>query len=105
MSIEKIDQYIKELTAIKNYDNLKQDLAQTEKEIQNLKNALAIRDKEIANTKQELSRLKAHTAHLNEVKMIFDNNKNATTLAQAEKVFLNEKNNKSRENPLKSFRK
>jgi hypothetical protein len=65
VSIEKIDQYIKELTAIKNYDKLKQDLAQTEKEIQNLKNALAIRDKEIANTKQELSRWKTHTAHLN----------------------------------------
>jgi len=64
MSIENIDQYIKELTAIKNHDKLKQDLAQTEKETQNLKNTLAIRDKELANTRQELSRWKAHTAHL-----------------------------------------
>jgi hypothetical protein len=66
-------------------------LAQTEKEIQNLKNTLTIRDKELANTKQELSRWKTHTADLNEVRIIFDNNKNITTLAQAEKVFLNEK--------------
>lgn len=65
MSIEKIDRYIKELTAIKNYDKLKQDLAQTEKETQNLKNILAIRDKELANTKHELSRWKAHAANLN----------------------------------------
>jgi hypothetical protein len=91
VSTEKIDQYIKELTAIKNYDNLKQSLAQTEKEIENLKNTLATRDKELANTKQELSRWKAHTAHLNEVKMIFDNNKSITTLAEAAKVFLNAK--------------
>lgn len=91
MSIENIDQYIKELTAIKEYDKLKQRLAQTENEIQNLKNTLTTRDKELANTKQELSRWKAHTAHLNEVKMIFDNNKNITTLAEAEKVFLNAK--------------
>jgi hypothetical protein len=91
LSIEKIDQYIKELTAIKNYDKLKQDLEQTEKEIQNLKNLLATRDKEIANTKHELSKLKSHTAHLNEVKIIFDNNKNTATLAEAAKVFLNAK--------------
>jgi hypothetical protein len=91
VGIENIDQYIKELTAIKEYDNLKQRLAQTEKEIQNLKNILATRDKELANTKQELSRWKAHTAHLNEVKIIFDNNKNTTTLAEAAKVFLNAK--------------
>jgi hypothetical protein len=91
VSIENIDQYIKELTAIKNYDNLKQSLAQTEKETQNLKNILAIRDKEIANTKHELSRWKAHAANLNEVKIIFDNNKNITTVAEAEKVFLNAK--------------
>lgn len=91
MSIENINQYIKELTAIIEYDNLKQRLAQTEKEIQNLKNTLATRDKELANAKQELSRWKTHTAHLNEVKMIFDNNKNITTLSEAEKVFLNAK--------------
>ena len=91
MSIENIDQYIKELTAIKEYDNLKQRLAQTEKEIRNLKDILATRDKELANTKQELSRWKTHTAHLNEVKMIFDNNKNITTVSEAQKVFLNAK--------------
>lgn len=91
MSVEKIDQYIKELTAIKNYDNLKQHLEQTEKETQNLKNIMVLRDKELANTKHELSKLKAHTANLIEVKIIFDNNKNITTVAEAEKVFLNAK--------------
>jgi hypothetical protein len=91
VGIENIDQYIKELTAIKEYDKLKQRLSQTEEEIQNLKDTVVTRDKELANTKQELSRWKGHTAHLNEVKIIFDNNKNITTLAQAEKVFLNAK--------------
>jgi len=37
MSIESTDQYIKELTAIKDYDRLKQQLAEKEKEIENLK--------------------------------------------------------------------
>ncbi|MBV9177219.1 MAG: hypothetical protein JO297_09285 [Nitrososphaeraceae archaeon] len=91
MSIENIDQYIKELTAIKEYDNLKQYLAQIEKEIQNLKNTLATRDKELVNTGHELKKWKAYAIRLNEIKMIFDNNKNITTLAEAVKVFLNAK--------------
>jgi hypothetical protein len=37
MSIDSIDQYIKELTAIKDYDRLKQQLAEKEKETENLK--------------------------------------------------------------------
>jgi hypothetical protein len=37
MSIDSIDQYIKELTAIKDYDRLKQQLAEQEKETENLK--------------------------------------------------------------------
>jgi hypothetical protein len=91
VSVENIDRYIKELTAIKNYDNLKQHLEQTEKESQNLKNILAIKDKELANIKHELSRWKEHTAHLNKVKITFDNNKNISTLAEAANVFLNTK--------------
>ena len=34
MSIENIDQYIKELTAIKHYDKLNHQLAEKEKEIE-----------------------------------------------------------------------
>ena len=43
MSIEKIDQYIKELTAIKHYDRIKQQLAEKEKESENLENTLSIK--------------------------------------------------------------
>jgi hypothetical protein len=39
--------------------------------------------------------LKAHAIALNEIKIIFDNNKNISTLAEAAKVFLNAKNKKS----------
>ena len=92
MSIEKIDQYIKELTAIKYYDKLKQDLVEKEKETENLKNTLAIRDQELRNARQEISKLKIQAVKLNETKIILDNNKkNITTLANATKAFLNTK--------------
>ncbi|HZC21331.1 MAG TPA: hypothetical protein VE223_06775, partial [Nitrososphaeraceae archaeon] len=39
----------------------------------------------------KLKKWKAHAIRLNEIKIIFDNDKNTTTLAQAEKVFLNAK--------------
>ena len=54
MSIENIDQYIKELTAIKQYDRIILQLAEKEKEIENLKNTLALRDQELGDTRQEL---------------------------------------------------
>jgi hypothetical protein len=93
MSIENIDQYIKELTAIKHYDRIIQQLAEKEKEIENLKNTLASRDQELGDTRQELSRWKAYAIELNEVKNILDNNNNQTTtsLADAAKAFLNTK--------------
>jgi hypothetical protein len=83
MSIENIDQYIKELTAIKHYDRIKLQLAEKEKEIENLKNTLALRDQELQNTRQDLSKCKAYAIELNEVKNILDNDKNITTLADA----------------------
>jgi hypothetical protein len=95
MSIENIDQYIKELTAIKHYDRIKLQLAEKEKGIENLKNTLALRDQELQNTRQELSKWKAHAIELNEVKIILDsnnnNNQNNTSLADAAKAFLNTK--------------
>src|SRR5919198_4337481 len=91
MSIEKIDQYIKELTAIKHHDKLTQDLAEKRKETENLKNTLAIRDQELQSARQEISKLKAHVIKLNEIKINLDNNKNITTLADATKAFLNTK--------------
>jgi hypothetical protein len=94
MSIENIDQYIKELTAIKHYDRIIQQLAEKEKEIENLKNTLALRDQELQNTRQELSKWKAYAIELNEVKSILDNNnnnQNNTSLADAAKAFLNTK--------------
>ena len=94
MSIENIDQYIKELTAIKHYDRIKQQLAEKEKESENLKNTLALRDQELQNTRQELSKWKAYAIELNEVKSILDNNnnnQNTTSLADAAKAFLNTK--------------
>jgi hypothetical protein len=88
MSIENIDQYIKELTAIKQYDTLRQQLAEKEKETENLKNTLALRDLELQNTRQELSKWKAYAIELNEVKIILDNNNQTTTsLADAAKAF------------------
>ena len=93
MSIENIDQYIKELTAIKQYDTLRQQLAEKEKETENLKNTLALRDLELQNTRQELSKWKAYAIELNEVKIILDNNNNQnnTSLADLAKAFLNTK--------------
>ena len=93
MSIENIDQYIKELTAIKHYDRIIQQLAEKEKEIENLKNTLASRDQELGDTRQELSKWKAYAIELNEVKIILDNNNNQnnTSLADAAKAFLNTK--------------
>ena len=93
MSIENIDHYIKELTAIKHYDRIKLQLAEKEKEIENLKNSLALRDQELQNTRQELSKWKAHAIELNEVKIILDNNNNQnnTSLADLAKAFLNTK--------------
>ena len=58
MSIENIDQYIKELTAIKHYDRIKQQLDEKEKETENLKNTLALRDQELGDTRKELSKCK-----------------------------------------------
>jgi len=52
---------------------------------------LATRDEELANTEHKLKKWKAHEIRLNEIKIIFDNDNNTTTLAQAEKVFLNSK--------------
>ncbi len=72
MSIENIDQYIKELTAIKHYDRIIQQLAEKEKETENLKNTLALRDQELQNTRQELSKWKAYAIELNEVKSILE---------------------------------
>lgn len=92
MSIEDIDQYIKELTAIKHYDKLNQQLAEKEKETENLKNILALRDQELGDTRQELSKWKAYVIELNEVKISLDNNnQNITSLADAAKAFLNTK--------------
>jgi hypothetical protein len=93
MSIENIDQYIKELTALKHYDRIKLQLAEKEKEIENLKNTLALRDQELGNTRQELSKCKAYAIELNEVKNILDNNNNQnnTSLADLAKAFLNTK--------------
>jgi hypothetical protein len=94
MSIENIDQYIKELTAIKYYDRIKLQLAEKEKETENLKNALALRDQELQNIRQELSKWKAYAIELNEAKSILDNNnnnQNNTSLADAAKAFLNTK--------------
>src|SRR5436309_5855064 len=91
MSIEKIDQYIKELTAIKQYDRIKLQLAKKEKETENLKNTLALRDQELGDTRQELSKWKAYARELNEVKIILDNNQNNTSLADLAKAFLNTK--------------
>src|SRR5205085_10244902 len=92
MSIENIDQYIKELTAIKHYDRIIQQLAEKEKEIENLKNTLALRDQELQNTRQNLSKWKAYAIELNEAKCILDNdNQNTTSLADAAKAFLNTK--------------
>ena len=92
MSIENIDQYIKELTAIKQYDTLRQQLAEKEKETENLKNTLALRDLELQNTRQELSKWKAYATELNEAKCILDNNnQNNTSLADLAKAFLNTK--------------
>jgi hypothetical protein len=90
MSIENIDQYIKELTAIKHYDKLNHQLAEKEKETENLKNILASRDQELGDARQELSKWKAYAIELNEVKSILDNNNN-TSLADAAKAFLNTK--------------
>ena len=94
MSIENIDQYIKELTAIKHYDRIIQQLAEKEKETENLKNTLALRDQELGDTRQELSKWKAYALELNEVKCILDNNnnnQNNTSLADLAKAFLNTK--------------
>jgi hypothetical protein len=91
MSIENIDQYIKELTAIKHYDRIKQQLEEKEKEIENLKNTLALRDQELGDTRQELSKWKAYAIELNEVKSILDNNQNNTSLADLAKAFLSTK--------------
>jgi hypothetical protein len=93
MSIENIDQYIKELTAIKHYDRIIQQLVEKEKEIENLKNTLASRDQELQNTRQELSKWKAYAIELNEVKSILDNNnnQNTTSLSDLAKAFLNTK--------------
>ena len=93
MSIENIDQYIKELTAIKHYDRIIQQLAEKEKEIENLKNTLASRDQELGDTRQELSKWKAYAIELNEVKIILDNNNNQNniSLADAAKAFLDTK--------------
>jgi hypothetical protein len=93
MSIENIDQYIKELTAIKQYDRIIQQLAEKEKETENLKNTLALRDQELGDTRQELSKWKAYAIELNEVKIILDNNNNQNniSLADAAKAFLNTK--------------
>ena len=93
MSIKNIDQYIKELTAIKHYDRIKLQLAEKEKEIENLKNTLALRDQELQNTRQDLSKWKAYAIELNEVKIILDNNNNQnnTSLADLAKAFLNTK--------------
>jgi hypothetical protein len=93
MSIENIDQYIKELTAIKHYDRIKLQLAEKEKEIENLKSTLALRDQELQNIRQELSKWKAYAIELNEVKIILDNNNNQnnTSLADLAKAFLNTK--------------
>ncbi|HET7284031.1 MAG TPA: hypothetical protein VFI70_05045 [Nitrososphaeraceae archaeon] len=93
MSIENIDQYIKELTAIKQYDRIILQLAEKEKEIENLKNTLALRDQELGDTRQELSKWKAYAIELNEVKIILDNNNNQnnTSLADLAKAFLNTK--------------
>jgi len=93
MSIENIDQYIKELTAIKHYDRIKLQLAEKEKEIENLKNTLASRDQELGDTRKELSKCKAYAIELNEVKIILDNNNNQnnTSLADLAKAFLNTK--------------
>jgi hypothetical protein len=92
MSIENIDQYIKELTAIKHYDRIIQQLAEKEKEIENLKNTLALRDQELGDTRQELSKCKAYATELNEAKSILDNNnQNTTSLADLAKAFLNTK--------------
>ena len=93
MSIENIDQYIKELTAIKHYDRIKLQLAEKEKEIENLKNTLALRDQELGDTRKELSKCKAYAIELNEVKIILDNNNNQnnTSLADLAKAFLNTK--------------
>jgi chromosome segregation ATPase len=91
MSIENIDQYIKELTAIKQYDKLIQQLEEKEKEIENLNNTLASRDQELGGTRQELSKWKAYAIQLNEVKIILDNNQNTISLADAAKAFLNTK--------------
>ena len=89
MSIENIDQYIKELTAIKHYDRIIQQLAEKEKETENLKNTLALRNQELGDTRQELSKWKAYAIELNELKSILDNNQNITSLADAAKGFLN----------------
>jgi hypothetical protein len=92
MSIENIDQYIKELTAIKHYDKLNHQLAEKEKETENLKNILASRDQELGDARQELSKWKAYAIELNEVKSILDNNNNNnTSLADLAKAFLNTK--------------
>lgn len=93
MSIENIDQYIKELTAIKHYDRIIQQLVEKEKEIENLKNTLASRDQELQNTRQELSKWKAYAIELNEVKSILDNNnnQNTTSLSDLAKAFLDTK--------------
>jgi len=92
MSIENIDQYIKELTAIKHYDRIIQQLVEKEKETENLKNTLALRDQELQNTRQDLSKWKAYATELNEAKCILDNNnQNNTSLADLAKAFLNTK--------------
>jgi hypothetical protein len=92
MSIENIDRYIKELSAIKQYDKLNQQLAEKEIETENLKNTLALRDQELGDTRQELSKWKAYAIELNEVKSVLDNNnQNNTSLADAAKAFLNTK--------------
>ena len=72
---------------------LKQQLAEKEKETENLKNTLALRDQELQNTRQELSKWKAYAIELNEVKSILDNNNNQnnTSLADLAKAFLNTK--------------
>jgi hypothetical protein len=93
MSIENIDRYIKELSAIKQYDRIKQQLAEKEIETENLKNTLALRDQELGDTRQELSKWKAYAIELNEAKIILDNNNNQNTasLADLAKAFLNTK--------------
>src|SRR6476661_3350169 len=95
MSIENIDQYIKELTAIKHYDRIKLQLAEKKKKIKNLKKTLALKDQELQNIRQELSKWKAYAIELNEVKIIFDNNNNnnqtTTSLADLAKAFLDTK--------------